>query len=163
MTSFHGKGVREQIRLYVRPSSIYAINNISTERGDLWLRAINCIYRYTSYRTIYNFCGTVTLYGKATVVDLSCFPSKNGVYFKRKRFTHLGSKFFPLKADPFCSPWQHILMSPNLREGDILILMRILLASVLVLASAWHFLSCKISSERVVEFFPNFHGYSVGT
>ena len=56
-------------------------------------------------------------------------------------------------------------MSPHLSEGDILILVQVLLASALVpvLASASNFLVCTISYESVVGFLPNFHGYIIGT
>ena len=37
------------------------------------------------------------------------------------------------------------------------------IASALALASAWHFLVCKISYKPVVLFLPNFHRYIIGT
>ena len=56
-------------------------------------------------------------------------------------------------------------MFPHLRGGgqidfgvDLMVL-----ALVLALASASHFLVCTISYELVVTFLPNFHGYIIGT
>ena len=48
-----------------------------------------------------------------------------------------------------------LIISPNLWEGPLVL--------VLLLESVCHFLVCTISSEPVVGFLPNFHGYIIGT
>ena len=39
------------------------------------------------------------LSGKRTLLNVSCFPSKNGSAFKRKKKSFLGNKSFSFKTD----------------------------------------------------------------
>ena len=61
------------------------------------------------------------------------------------------------------------IYAPHLRGGDVLILVRIPLATASALALAFalakvsHFLVCTISCEQVVGFLPISHRYMTGT
>ena len=61
--------------------------------------------------------------------------------------------------------FNNYVLHPSPAEGDLLVLMRIPLASASALASALasHFFVCRKSYEPVVGFLPNLHGYIIGT